>query len=69
MIEFDARNSENGISGVQISNTFRGECPRTPLIMRGFGVRHGQGFRLDSRLNIFIHNASRPQGACCLGYC
>jgi hypothetical protein len=27
-----------------------GECPRTPLIMRGFGVRHGQGFRLDPRL-------------------
>ena len=22
----------------------------TPLIMRGFGVRHGQGFRLDPRL-------------------
>ena len=50
MIEFDARNSENGISGVQISKIFRGECPRTPLIMRGFGVRHGQGFRLDPRL-------------------
>jgi hypothetical protein len=43
MIEFDARNSENGISGVQISKIFRGGMPALdPLIMRGFGVRHGR---------------------------
>ena len=33
-----------------------GECPRTPLIMRGFGVRHGQGFRLDPRLDQSVDN-------------
>ena len=49
MIEIDAQNSGNGISGVQISKNFRGDAAG-PLIMRGFGVRHGQGFRLDQRL-------------------
>jgi hypothetical protein len=45
MIEFDAQNSGNGISGVQISKIFR-------VGDRGFGVRHGQGFRLDPRLPV-----------------
>jgi hypothetical protein len=33
---------------------FPGGMPPDPLIMRGFGVRHGQGFRLDPRLSSLI---------------
>jgi hypothetical protein len=59
---FFAQNSGNGISGVQISKFLRGGgMTSDPLIMRGFAVRHGQGFRLDPRLiqNVIYLNARK----------
>ena len=44
MIEIDARNSENGISGVQISKIFRGGMPPDPPNYARFWSAPRSGF-------------------------
>ena len=43
--KYVAQIAGNGVSGLQISNIFRGACPRTLLVMRGLGttVSFGSG--------------------------
>jgi hypothetical protein len=58
--EFDAQNAGNGVSGVQISNIFRGAgrggggaCPRTPLdfvVPPNFRIMLQSDFLLDPPL-------------------
>ena len=46
--EFEAQNTGNSISGVQISKHFPGGG------MPGIGMSHGQGMRLDPRLKSIV---------------